>query len=857
MAMAGILELAEAGGQKPAELTLINTVPSAFAQVGEAGLPASVKQVHLAGEPLLSSLVEEALQQRPDLGIWNLYAPTETTTYSTCACIGREKKTPAIGRPIRNTKVYVVDEEREAVGVGARGELYIGGAGVTRGYWKRGGLTAEKFVPDWLSGEQGGRLYRTGDEVRWRGNGELEYLGRKDGQVKVRGYRIELGEIESQLQRQEGVRQAAVVVTEDGGNGKRLVAYVVRKEVEAEPARAVTSAELRQSLAGQLPGYMVPGQIVFVEELPMLPNGKLDRKRLPKPGMEQESSGYLAPNNEVERVLCGIWAEVLRREHVGIRENFFELGGDSILSIQIVARAQEKGMRITARQMFQEPTVEGLARLVAEQSQWEGEEGSEEGKRLSGVVEMTPIQRWYLEQEREQRGHFNQSVLLEAEGGLSGEDLRAAVEQVMEQHDSLRLRYRRTASGEWEQSYGEGEQVYGRVDLREVREEEQSGVVEGIGEQAQRSLRLEEGPVVRVVGMEMEGSGRVLLVAHHLVIDAVSWRILLEDLERGYEGRRKGEKVSLGRKSSGYQKWSEALVGSVRRGEWEEDRKYWAGELKRGGGGERLPRDWETGSNGVGEEEVLVVELDEEQTRGVLQELPRQYRTQVQEVLLGAVMEAVSQWSGQSQVWVDVEGHGREEMKGIDLTRTVGWFTTLTPVRLENVGGTVVERLQGVKEKLRGMKRGGLGYGVLRYLSASPEEREALMGARREIVFNYLGQFDQVLNREGGWRLAGESAGREQDEKETRPYLLEISGGVMARRLRMSWRYSRQIHRPGTIEALARHFRDTLLAYLDPATQSGEVLLSAADFPDWPDLTGRELETIMQSRGQAVTASQS
>jgi len=346
-------------------------------------VPRTVETINLAGEALPGALVKAVYEKTGVKRVVNLYGPSETTTYSTMAEVGRREERPAIGKPIWNTQVYVLDEGMRLVARGVVGELYIGGAGVARGYLGKAEQTGERFVPDGYGGERGGRLYRSGDLARWNVKGELEYVGREDQQVKVRGYRIELGEVEAVLCEQEGVKEAVVMVREDGRGERRLVGYGVAEEgKEGKEGKEVEWEELRRHLGERLPGYMVPSGMVWMKELPLTPSGKVDRKALPEweagkekgeGGKERENEG---PGTETEELLAGIWSQVLGRERVGIGENFFELGGHSLLAVQAVNRINERlGLELPLRILFDASTVAALAKKIEIEEKGAGSAG--------------------------------------------------------------------------------------------------------------------------------------------------------------------------------------------------------------------------------------------------------------------------------------------------------------------------------------------------------------------------------------------------------------------------------------------------------------------------------------------------
>jgi amino acid adenylation domain-containing protein/non-ribosomal peptide synthase protein (TIGR01720 family) len=770
-------------------------------------------------------LHRQAVQELP-CPVVNHYGPTEYTVVTTAGEVqAGASSDPPIGRPISNTRVYVLDPGLRPVPQGVAGELYIGGAGLARGYLKRPDLTAARFVPDPFSPEPGGRLYRTGDLVRYRSDGSLDFVGRADHQVKLRGYRIEPGEIESRLESHPQIEQAAVLAREDEPGEKRLVAYAVRRA-----GSSVTVGELRDRLAEALPGYMVPSAFVFLESMPLSPNGKIDHRALPAPEATDRETDYEAPRTKAEATLSQIWSDVLRVERVGIRDNFFELGGDSILSIQIVARANEAGLRLTPKQVFQHQTVAGLAGVAGKAAAVEADQGW-----VRGEAPLTPIQRWFFERELEEAHHFNQAVLLEPGRELPAELLERAALELQRHHDALRLRFHRVGSG-WVQEFAgeESASPFTRVALGEVEDCELAPAVTRAAERGQATLDLASGPVWRMVLIE-PGRGRaarLLLAAHHLVVDGVSWRVLLEDLERACGQLLRGERVSLPRKTSSYRSWSERLRDHVSAGGFAEERGHWIRTVE--AGTEALPRDFdgEEGSpaDTAGTSGSVSVVLDEEATRTLLREVPAAYRTRIDEVLLTALCLAMREWSGRGSVLLDVESHGREELfEGLDLSRTVGWFTAIHPVRLELPdGGNPGEALKAVKERLRRVPHRGVGYGALLHLGGD----RALRGAARpQLSFNYLGQFDQVLGGEGLFRPARESAGRVASPRTRRSHLLEVNGSIAGGRLRMDFSYGQSAHRRETVEALARGFETGLRRVIAHCRSEEAGGRTPSDFP--------------------------
>ncbi|WP_112265612.1 non-ribosomal peptide synthetase [Lentzea terrae] len=624
-------------------ISTVHFVPSMLRAFVESGArPESLKRVICSGEALPSDL-GQALPH-----VHNLYGPTEAavdvTYWDTAEGVG--DGTVPIGKPVWNTQVYVLDRHLRLVPPGVPGELYLAGVQLAEGYLNRPGLTASRFVASPFS--NGERLYRTGDLVKWTG-AALEYLGRTDDQVKIRGFRVELGEIEVAIGKVAGVRQAAVVVRDD-----RLVGYVVGD---------ATPDAIRTELARELPDHMVPAALVPLPELPLTPSGKLDRKALPAPDFAA-LAGDAKPADEREAVLCGLFAEVLGLPEVGAQDSFFTLGGDSILSVQLVSRARKAGVVITPRQVFEHRTPAALATLIAAPAHAIADEPV-------GLVEPTPIMRWT-------RGGLAQAMLLVAPEDLTEEGLVRTVQAVLDRHDVLRSRWDGTTLEVPKESFDAAEVVRRATSDLDT-------------ELAATRERLTADRMIQVVWFD----DRVLIVADHLVIDGVSWRILMDDLAEAWAGR------ELTRTGTSFRRWSQLLAEQQRGGET----GMWRDVLD--GADPVLP---------LGGEQ-LVTEFT----------VPLPDSTGVRELLLAALARALESWRGRSgDVVVAVEGHGREEQIGADLSATVGWFTTIHPVRLRP--GI---RIRDIAEQLDALPDHGLGYGLVRPFAGLREPT---------IVVNYHGR---------------------------------------------------------------------------------------------------------------------
>ncbi|WP_375497255.1 amino acid adenylation domain-containing protein [uncultured Nostoc sp.] len=823
------------------DVTLINTVPSVISQLLKTdSIPASVQIVNVAGEPLHNKLVQQLYQQDNIQKVFNLYGPSEDTTYSTFACIHKDtSSTPPIGRPIYNTQIYLLDQNLQPVPVGVAGMLYIGGAGLARGYLNKAELTAEKFIPNPYANLPGERLYKTGDQARYLPNGEIEYIGRVDYQVKVRGFRIELLEIEAVIIQHPTVQEAVVVVNFSQADSQQIVAYIV-PQIE----QTLTISELRGFLESKLPSYMVPAAFVILSALPLTPNGKVDRKALPTPDTARpEDKELVAPRNYIEAKLTEIWAGVLGVDKVGIFDNFFELGGDSILGIVVITRANQAGLKLGVKQLFQAQTVAGLASLAVTKKVNQTEQGL-----ITGLASLTPIQYWFFEQNLLEPYHWNQAVLLEVKQVLHLTILEKSVQQLLLHHDVLRLRFEQTESG-WQQiiSSPDTELPLINFDFSALSASKQELAIETAATKLQASLNLSTGPLMRVALFDLgHRPSRLLILIHHLAVDGVSWRILLEDLETVYQQLNQGKKAQLPTKTTSFKYWSQCLQEYAQSATLQQEWDYWLSPSWQQIA--PLPVDFSNGDNTVAEVRNISIFLTVEQTQALLKEVPKAYNTQINDVLLTALVQAFSQWTSNSSLLLALEGHGREEIfDDVDLSRTVGWFTSVFPVLL-NLGKTShpVEALKVVKEQLRGIPNKGMGYGVLRYLSQDTMRVESLRSLpQAEVIFNYLGQFDQTFSDSSIFKISHKSQGQTRSSQNCETYMLNIDALVIDNQLRVNWAYSEKIYRRSTIERLAQEFLEALQVLVTHCQYPEDRGYTPSDFPE-ADLIQQDLDRFLE-----------
>ncbi|MHB0772407.1 amino acid adenylation domain-containing protein [Bradyrhizobium sp. 5.13L] len=763
----------------------------------------------LGGEACDGALLDEVRRLRPECRILNHYGPTETTVGAvTHECtIERGDNPIPIGLPLANLRAHVLDDALNEVPTGVTGELYVGGAGLARGYRGAAGQTAERFVPDPF-GEAGERLYRTGDRVRCDGAGRLIFLGRTDDQIKLRGYRIELGEIGRVIKALPGIDDAVVVPRAIGTSAERqeLVAYCVPESGAGPQAEAI-----KHQLAGIVPDYMVPSHIILLARLPLTPNGKVDRRALPEPSEDEAAGGYAAPAGEIEAAIAAVWCEVLGRERIGRNDNFFELGGDSILSLQIIARLRKRGIRLTPKQIFSQQTVAGLATVAISSTETTAKKERPEAKTPtggdieSGMRHLMPIQARFFAEDIAHRDHWNQAILLRPQVRIDWETLRRALTAIVMHHDALRLRFK-PVDGAWRAEQGPApapsELLWIHANVGDATE------ITALACAAQESLRLSSGPLLRAVGMDLaDGSQRLLLAIHHLVVDGVSWRILLEDLASAYDQSRCGNPIKLPPKSDSYSSWAERLHAHAATAEIAAELPHWLDC----NAGASLPCDDDHGGvDRVGDGGEVSLVFDAEVTSRLLEQAPAAYRTQVNDLLLAALVRAISRWSQHDEVTVELEGHGREDIfPDADVSRTVGWFTTAFPVRLRDAVDEA-SLIKAVKERLRAIPNRGLGFGVLRHFGSEQQRHALAQLAEPQMVFNYLGRFDGSMGSTQFFTFAPESAGPSRSDAAPMRGWLNITGLVREGRLELSFGYGRKRYRSATVERLAAHYEAAL-----------------------------------------------
>ena len=798
---------------------------------------ANLNTVIVGGENMPAELVVQHHARARHAVLYNEYGPTETTVM----CCAHRVAEPAaadwrpipIGKALSPSKLYLLDEYLNPVPLGVAAELYIGGPQVSLGYQDQPAFSAERFLPDPFSQQSGARMYRSGDFARRRTDGNLEFIGRQDQQLKIRGFRVELGEIEASIKGDPAIAEVVVMAFEQGAS-KRLVAYLVLNQ----QAHLYREQALRQRLATKLPEYCIPSAFMLLEALPLTTNGKLDRRALPAPSNDSTTIPHAAPTTEFERQLANIWREVLKPPSLSIDDNFFMLGGDSILSLQIISRAIRLGIGLSVKQLFLHQTIRKLAAVATSVQVIQADQLA-----YAGEFSLLPIQRWFFENNPVNANHFNQSQLLNLKASVTDRELNAVFEALSRQHDMLRSRYSRNEQDIVAFILPDTETVdFLSLDLSHLEGQAQCTALENETLVAQQGLSISEGPLWKARRFHMgKGPDRLLWVIHHLAVDGVSWRILLEDLEAGLGRITSGQPITLLPKTSSLPLWSDRLKRHVTTAPMVFELDYWRAQTNVTQS--PLPYDYPQVSardNTLLSVKTIATILPADVSTALLTETAHFFRSQINDLLLTALLLTFQQWTHNDRLQITLEGHGREDLfEDVDLSRTVGWFTSGFPVllksdtRLGTQYSNLAHVVRDIKDVLRAVPNHGIGFGILRYLHPEPLVGASLAPAGRlPVSFNYLGQFKESDTHQFLLGQAPENAGPEQSSLGLRHAEIEINGAYHQGTLQFTWSFSDRLHLPATIERLASHFQESLSALVNFAKQQRvSTVYAVSDFP--------------------------
>ncbi|MCH2195467.1 non-ribosomal peptide synthetase [Kordia sp.] len=782
---------------------------------GTEGLQTTVQMAVVGGEAMQNQHVEILRSLNPEMKIYNEYGPTEATV----GCVVREIETVdeniVIGTPIANTQIYILDADKNLVAQGVEGEMYIGGKGLARGYVNKPELTAEKFIQNPFNADE--LIYKTGDVAKWDASGNIDYVGRIDNQVKINGYRIELGEVINALEQLETVQQAVMVVDKSLDN-KRLVGYIVSE-------KPIEKQAIKQQLKASLPAYMIPVDFLQLESIPLTINGKVNYKALPALDATAIGTNYVAPRNAKEEALVSIWQDVLGVEKVGIYDNFFSLGGDSIIAIQFISKAKRQGITLKVKDVFEFQTIDELATKVNHNIEIINEQGI-----LEGNFGLLPIQTAFFEKGYSKQNQYNQSLLLTLPKSITKAQLNEAVAGIYKKHDILRTRYERVE----DQFVGVYETAIPEVAVETITETATVGAaVTEICAAYQEKLNIYDGVIAKFLLIntpESEAANRVFIVAHHLVIDGVSWRIIADDLTANLQKVTKGEAVSIGEKTTSFRQWQEHLVDYANSDRLQEEFAYWKAITEKI---EALPQDTAfDGKTTYQEVGAYSVQLSQELTTSLLRESNQAFSTEINDLLLAALAMSFAKWTNRDNLVIGLEGHGREELfEDVDITETVGWFTSLYPVLLENFQDDIEATIVQAKENLKAIPNKGIGYGALRYLAADESKRESLQANIEQVVFNYLGQAGQG-NSETATLFNFTNEGKGEDIHPQNEYdgRITINSVISNGSLSLRWNYDTNRFAEESIATVAENYINALETIINYCKSITKTVATPADY---------------------------
>ncbi|WP_438711358.1 amino acid adenylation domain-containing protein [Aquimarina muelleri] len=818
------------------KVDIIKIVPSHWSSlsIGDSILLPE-RAIIFGGEILPMDVVKKIQDSTSCIDIINHYGPTETTIGKLLHKIDLDSSYSEIplGYPFSNTGVYILDHHNGLLPRGVVGELCIDGSGLARGYLNKEAITAEKFIDHPFKSE--GRLYKTGDLARWLPDGTIGFVGRKDNQVKIRGYRVELEEIESVLNDLYNIEQSVVLAKEDASGSKQLIAYIVSKEFG--DINSIKEG-LMLVLEEKLPAYMVPNLYVKLDTIPLTTNGKIDRKALPNPYTKTyNNQKYVTPSSKEEKVLVAVCESVLGHTEIGIKDNFYNLGGDSIKSIQVVSRLWQKGYVLKVGDVMGHPILEDMASMMSKATR------TIDQSQIEGEVVLTPIQRFLFEDSGLSiPNHYNQAVLLKSLKQIDTTILKSVVKELVKHHDALRMVYKKEKNSWKQYNRGYVEECF-RIDYHDLREEKEAELdkMGNLCQQLQSGFNLSQGPLFVIGHFRLSDGDRLALICHHLVIDGISWRILLEDLSSLYTQYISGEKISLPLKTDSFQHWGFLLQEYANSENIEQEYAYWENILVNSI--PEFPVDKEEKSNKRTLNKQLSFTLDKRLTSVMQTSIHDVYNTDINDLLLTGLGLAIKNVFGINKSIVNMEGHGREDIiEDVDVSRTIGWYTAVYPMLLEvsNSSDATMSLIQ-VKDDCRSIPNKGVGYGILKYLGKGFSSEIS-----PTIKFNYLGDFGNGINTDKKpsiFEYSSEYIGEVLDKDISRNELLNVSGILVSGELTITISYCSDEYHEESIQKLIDCYQNNIGCLIEKLSLSNDNYLTPSDL-SFSDLTFKELQDI-------------
>jgi amino acid adenylation domain-containing protein/non-ribosomal peptide synthase protein (TIGR01720 family) len=824
--------------------TIFQLVPSYLSMLLEIiaednkAYPLTLKNLISCGEAINPKSILQWQKLYPETVFVNDYGPAEAsdgTTWNVFNEIASETSVIPIGKPIYNMKNYIVDAHMNLSPVGVVGEICVAGVGVGRGYVNDEEKTKSVFKLDPFCSDRSQRLYKTGDLGKLLPNGMIQFYGRKDYQVKVNGQRIELGEIEAKLLEVPGVKEVAVIDKTHSNNGRKyLIAFVALKAGCTLDAQSIKSA-----IGKELPIYMVPAEIHLIDHIPITQNGKIDRKYLNKLTLNGDDvhNEYVAPETDVEKVLVEAWKSVLDIEHIGITDNFYESGGDSIAAIQVSSYLYKNEYQVEVKDIMRFPHIREVAEFVKPLSRI-----ADQGMIL-GTVELTSIQASFFKMQKSVPDHYNQSVLLKSKDLLDPDALQTSFSKLLEWHDILRASFKKSSSGTYVQVIGDNCEA-AKIEVHNYNESNDLQKSKEVANNLQASLSIEKGVLLKAAVLKMQKADYLLIVIHHLVIDTVSWRILIEDLTTAYEHTINEEVISLPVKTDSFKLWSQVLREFTRSSKFNEEVKYWSACASTPF--ENITYEYPSGVADalVKNKKTMSVTLGAEYVTKLETEVHKAFNTEINDILLAALALSVKKCFGLVNIPVMLESHGRVKLKEeININRTVGWFTSEFPVLLDtSESKDLATFIKIVKDYLHKVPNSGIGYGLLKFI-ASGRSREVDNTGIPQLAFNYLGKVDDEDGTESVFQLEDNTLGNEESLDNQSDYALELVGWGKDGILEFNLEYHSSQFTDETIKNWLNAYKYCLQELIDFCSNRDYSEVTPTDF-DYSDLSLQDLNEL-------------
>ncbi|GAA4279092.1 non-ribosomal peptide synthetase [Aquimarina mytili] len=805
--------------------TIVKLTPSHLKIIRELHVKStnSIKRFIIGGEELETSLAKDIYNQfGGQVELYNEYGPTEATVGCMIYKFSPDDtfRTVPIGDPIKNTQIYVLDEYLNPVPVGVRGDLYISGDGLAQGYFKNDVLTNEKFIENPFI--EGQKMYRSGDIAVRRSNEALEYIGRSDQQIKINGYRIEIPEIENCLLDHPDIKQATVVCDEVSGE-KALHAYY--RSVENIK---IDYSDLVSFLANRLPYYMIPRSYTYIEKMPLTKNGKIDYKALPVPEFNTNQIEREASENNLEEAILEVWKDIFGTEDISVNDNFFEMGGDSIKAVQISSKLNMKGITLDVKDILTYQTIA----ITAPYANINLDNEKYDQGFVEGLKALNPIESWFVNQKQPNPNYYNQSVLLNFNEPIHTEVLTQAFMRLINHHDGLRINYKQNENKIW---FNEAYINYPfKIEEHKINADDE---LFEVCTTIKNSMDIENSLLIKAaIIMYPDASEKLFITAHHLVVDGISWRILLDDLKTIYQSLLSGNEPVLPMKTMSLQEWQITLTSLVQKTNFTANEvAYWKAIEEEDF---ELPYDTETNDWRFKNSRQITVNLDEDQTAHLVKKAHLSYKTNIVTLLSTALSLALQEWINKEEFIIQFENHGRH-VENVDVSRTSGWFTAMYPVKLTLIQGTIDDQIKSIKEQLVSVPNNGLGYGISKYM----RETELTSNEKlSELRFNYLGQFDQELTNDL-FEFSQVFHGSEVGLENILTTKLEINAMVVQEKLQISANYNSKFHKNETISRFLESFLTKLSFIINHTKDQKDIHFTPSDFES-VDLEQGELDSL-------------